>query len=486
MTAAQSIDPRHLVPRWRTLGKTLVGGELTFPSTTELSDLSYGLDDVERDWNINGTKVHAAEFAGAAIVSGQPERARETLKVLEREGGLVGVVGSTLREYLEPTGRRSERYDVLDSRTRIRRDPRNALAWLELSRIQRINGHTDAAQKSMTIAVELAPECRYILRSAGAFYAGVGDDRRALALLTPAAIESGDPWLISAEIAISAQADRRSKLIKKARAHLEMDRWDSRSASELSAEIATLELESGSHKKARKLFRRSLVQPTENALAQATFIHADYPGLIPENLLSSRVKFVSYADEAKAMRSESAGDFLQALTHARSWLEDQPFSSRAAIYSSYIAASAIEDWQTAVDLAERGLVVHPHDGLLLNNLAFALIQSGDDFARARQLIRLAEDSRDSMTMDPAIWATKGLLEYRSGASDRGKKLYEYAAASARKANLPNIEATALAMHAGEVEDRAYARRLLARAIRIYEERDPVLELLLERTRRQLS
>ena len=442
MTTTTNTSDRHLIPRWRSFHNAVSQDELTFLQADTQRKLDQGLDKAERDWYEYRTAVYAAEFAGAAIIAGMPERAESTVPLLRATGGLNQELGDTLASYLTSVRRTPWAYKISENRRLLLRDPRNAIAWVDLSRVQLSHGHISSAQKSMDIALHLAPQNRFVLRAAATLYADIDDPYRAVSILTPVASISNDPWLIAAEIALSSLAKVRSKLIIKGRSQLDAGDWDQLSISELASEIATLEAQAGKDKKAKKLFRKSLDEPTENAVAQATFISANIPELVTydiHNLLIERTHQARCAYEAHALQAEIESKFMSAKNHALKWLDDQPFSPRAAIYVSYIAASALEDWECAEKAAKHGLSIHSNDTALLNNYAYALIESNNNLTDARQLINRAEKSKDALTFAAPIAATKGLLEYRSGNIYEGYRLYNYAAAIAHKNRKLDIE-----------------------------------------------
>lgn len=456
-------------------------GELAFPPPDTPKSLDHGLDEAEEDWNRYRTPVYAAEFAGAAIIAGVPERAKSTVAILSTTAGLQQELGKSLTGYLAPDQLTFMIDEITGSRSQLVRDPRNAIAWVDLGRVQMSRGHVRAARKSIDVALNLAPQNRFILRAAATCYAAIDDPDRAAFILAPIAAASSDPWIMSAEIAVSSLSGGKPSSIMKGRSQLRSGDWDERSLSELASEIATLEAKSGKDKIAKKLFGMSLIEPTENAVAQAAFVSMDEPTLVPDHLLIEGTQHTLDAHEAQAIQSEIESDFASACRYSIAWLDDQPFSLEAATYASYIAASGTEDWLRAIDLARRGLVIHQEDSLLLNNLAYAIIESGHDLPLARRLINRSEKGKDAITFAATIAATKGLLEYRVGNTVAGRRLYDLAAATARKAEEFDVEATALAMHAREVASPSDARRMLARAKRINSQTDTVLQRIIEHT-----
>ena len=460
-------------------------GELAFPPPETPRSLDQGLDESENDWQRYRTPAHAAEFAGAAIIAGVPERAKSTIPILGATEGLQQELGKSLTGYLSPAQLTFMIDETSGSRAPLARDPRNAIAWVDLSRAQMSRGHVSAARKSIDVALNLAPQNRFILRAAATFYTGIDDPDRAAFILVPIASASNDPWIMSAEIAVSSLSGGKPRSIMKGRSQLRSGVWSQRSLSELASEIATLEAKSGKDKNAKKLFGMSLIEPTENAVAQAAFMSMDDPTLVPDHLLIEGTQHASGAHEAQAFQSEMMSDFVNASKHSIAWLDDQPFSLRAATYASYIAASGTEEWLRAIELAHRGLTIHRENSLLLNNLAYAMIESGGDLAMARRLITQSEKGKDAITFAATIAATKGLLEYRVGNVVAGRRLYDLAAATARKAKKSDVEARALVMHSREVENRRDALRMLGRAKRISGDKDTVLKLLLERVEKSI-
>jgi hypothetical protein len=74
---------------------------------------------------------------------------------------------------------------------------------------------------------------------------------------------------MAAQMAAEDVARKPPSFWRETRRLLGADRFSDFELAELAAAPGTLQLEAGSHKIARKLFRRSLTAPTENAVAQA-------------------------------------------------------------------------------------------------------------------------------------------------------------------------------------------------------------------------
>ena len=158
---------------------------------------------------------------------------------------------------------------ILRLRRRVVDDPRNVLCWLELGRNYARLGQTDKATRAIRSALAVAPDHRFVLRSAARFFLHAGEAEQAHDILRRSRATPHDPWLLAAEIAVATVVDRSSRLVKPAQGLLASDRFRPFHTAEMASALATMELVEGSAKRARKLFDASLRDPTENSVAQA-------------------------------------------------------------------------------------------------------------------------------------------------------------------------------------------------------------------------
>jgi len=194
-----------------------------------------------------------------------------------------------------------------------------------------------------------------------------------------------------------------------------------RSLTELASELATLELSNGKARNAKKLFRRALVTPNENSLAQAEWAWEKISG----EALNVNEFDVPNNFEAQAWHSYQSGKWDDALINSKCWLVDQPFSRRPAILGSYVASSMLEDYATSVDLLERTLLPNPHDPILLNNLAFAYANLGK-IQEAQAALNRADLNAASVNNKICLIATQGLVCFRQGNTNQGREFYKEA------------------------------------------------------------
>lgn len=276
----------------------------------------------------------------------------------------------------------------------------------------------------MRVALAIAPENRFILRSAARLMLHQGEGKQAHRLLTDAQCVQYDPWVLSAEIATAAALGRTSKYIKHARKILEAGRFSPFHISELASAIGTLEAATGNRKSSRQLISQSLQQPSENAVAQAAWLSRK------SGIVTSTVMDVSRSAEAIAWQTFRGADWDRSLSGTQEWHADQPFSSRPAIHGSHLASTVFQNYDLAIVFAQNGLLSNPDDICLYNNLAFALAHQGDIERAAKAMSKI-----DMRNLSPShaiyVAATLGLIEFRSGRPDQGRALYRRALQVAR-------------------------------------------------------
>jgi hypothetical protein len=134
-------------------------------------------------------------------------------------------------------------------------------------------GMNSSAAELMKVAVAVSPDNRYVLRSLTRFWVHWGEPDKALHFLSKSDAIRHDPWLMAAQMAAEDVARRPSGYWRDTRRLLSSDRFSNFELAELAAATGTLHLEAGSHKLARKLFRRSLTAARlmRTRLAQPTF-----------------------------------------------------------------------------------------------------------------------------------------------------------------------------------------------------------------------
>lgn len=435
---------RKVVPRWRAFASTITGGELR-PVATRKVPVPLPEDVLSariHDWQANRTLAFAADLVGSAIAVGDKAKATEAAEFILAQSSNVPAAARHLAEHLLgkpqvevglPTPLEPHVPLEIETRRHIHRirhrlvsEPRNAFLWIDLARYYDCFGQTESANKAIRIALQLAPDNRFVTRAACRHFIKVDDYQLAHDIVRRSVLVKGDPWVLAAEIATASAARRTSRYIGYARDILNAGSCDPFHLSELASALGTLDLEAGKTKRGHKLIEFSLRNPTENAIAQAAWICRHFGGFSLANTLS---KF-QHAYEASAWEHFSHKRWKEAVTDAIRWLNDQPFSSRPAILGSYIGAITLNDDQLSGSIAKYGLVANPHDPVLQNNLACALARTGKPDKAAELLGRIRLSDLPSHNQVSCL-ATSGLVSYRLGDPRRGRELYSQSIALAK-------------------------------------------------------
>lgn len=319
---------------------------------------------------------------------------------------------------------RSFEPEPIDSRKRLHRlreilirEPRNAIRWVDLAREHLILGQPERARRAITVALQLAPNDRFVLRAATAFFVHQDATDDARSLLERAPRTRHDPWLLASLVAVEDLAKTRQRSGRHALRLLDGDFPDAQLA-ELAAALGTVELSAGSERRARQLLRRSVVAANENALAQVEWL----------SILRNRVfaetspELVPRAFEASARRAESEGRWEASIAATRLWIVDQPFSAEAAIFGSFAACES-RDWETCREFVEAGRQSNPDSPTLLNNLAFAEVGAGN-FREAVSALERARKLAGAADQRLTLAATEALLLFRIGMVDLGRRRYD--------------------------------------------------------------
>jgi tetratricopeptide (TPR) repeat protein len=427
-------DDRHLVPRWRGLRATYREGELNSldtPVRPEWIEDSVELEAREAEWRAEHSVSFAADLLGAALVRAEYDRAIEAAREIWAAPEVQGLPRTLAKRILaeaegvqiEPpdgTGDESPEERVRTLRSRVRRDPRGAVDWTELARAYISLGLGESASRAMRIAQTLAPNDRFILRSAASLAIHRDEPDRAHALIANADATQHDPWLIATELATASLAEQQARFVRRGRDFAGSEQFAPLHLAELRSALGTLELNAANTKRSRRLFKESLRDPNENTIAQAQWASRQDDGFeFDEQYLLEHESF-----EASAWIYGRAGQWREALQEAWKWLLDQPFTNGPGEFGSY-QASLGQDYHEGERIARVALVANPGDFTILNNLIVCLLNLGrtDEAAQLLKRVRVAELGEGER---PFYLATSGLLEFRTGNPLGGELLYQEA------------------------------------------------------------
>lgn len=436
MSAANRESERQVIPRWRDLRATVRHREVgtsgassyaPLPTAHDLESLSVRAEEFRE----HGSLSYAADLLSASVVMGATHDTRMAAElVLKSKASPVMLMqtadwilrqecsdgGETDSPTVNPEHQRHR--EIAQLRQGLRANPRNAVRWAELARHYVNQGHQRKAETAIRIAINSAPYDRYILRCAVRLWVHFSKPKQAVRTLQHAQnVVLADPWLLATEIASSAETKTPSRNIRRGREMVERAFHTPIALSELGSALATIEMQAGADRRARKLFQGALADPNENSVAQAEWASSRLSGFE----LGDDQRALSA--EARARRFADQDDIDATLAATREWLVDQPFSSEPAGFGSY-HASMYGRFQDAIRFARAGLRPNPRSALLLNNLAFSQANAGELEAARETLEEIS--SEDEGTMSPTLTATRGFVAFRLGDHQAGRELYRQA------------------------------------------------------------
>jgi Flp pilus assembly protein TadD len=445
----QEKKDRKLVPRWRDFQTTLALGELGIPKLKAGVADDLLISDKTAEWADSRTVWHAGDAISVAYAAGKEHEAQDVARfIVERQDSAPALLVRKAKALLESEHKRGsddvvdaeeERIDsgIHEARTRLLAEPRNSILWVELARLYTLLALGDRAARAMRVACQLSPENRFVLRAASRFFLRNNEASTAQRLLRQAASTQRDPWLLAAELGIAAASGLEPQFVRPARRLLADDSISEFSKTELASALATLEFDNGKSRVGKQLIRSSLISPTENSVAQAVWAARHIGGLEVE----THKLDVPRSFEARAYKLFQNLEWEAALRKATAWFKDQPFSSRPAIFASFISSSILEKYDQSIDILNASLRANPTDTALKNNLIFALINIGR-LDEAEQLLRAIRFESVEPPSTVTLRATQGLLLFRRGFPDNGRLLYRDAMDEASRLGLKNYRALA--------------------------------------------
>ena len=416
---------RKMIPRWRGLyltpGMELVSSKKGRSASPSLEHT----ESVTREWIERPTPWAAVDLISMALVTGQNTHSDQAAVFLRQMiGDLTPGSRHLLLSYenlnakpLAPANvqmpKEGRWRHIAELKSEIRAYPRNAVLYVDLARAHVSLGQPLPARRAFEIALALAPHSRYVLRCAVRFFVFEGELGRAWSVLKN--IPRDDPWLSACRVAVADLGNFPQDSLRTTRRFI--DDGDPSQITELAAAVATLELDAGANKLAKKLFRRGAEKPSDNTVAQIRWAHETAGIPFDQKLLKTELSF-----EARTGQAIEEQDWENAAHNASIWLGDEPFSTRAASLGAFVAAEMLQDFQRAEAIATRGLIVSPHDAILLNNRSYSRACLGN-IPGALEDINLAKIYAVDETDRICITATEGCIAYRSGDPETGASFY---------------------------------------------------------------
>ena len=432
MTSEGHYKNRQLIPRWNVSRTAFgIGDSLDLHGRSHSRTEHPLLSKKKNTWNVEQSTWSGIDYLGTALVLHSLDdpavfEAVHRLSTFRLSGSQLAVLEAIRGDgESAPTDTEDIAHAlrlVPELRQRLRKNPRDAISWIDLAYLCELHGASRRAERHIRTAVDLAPDNRLVLRSMARFYTHREDPETALHYLRRSRFLPRDPWLLSAEISISEIQGSRSKYIRVARRLSDSLDTSPFNKSELLGALSTVEFCHATSKKlGRRWLREALVDPNENTLAQAEHLISNH------NLgLDLDGKEAPLDHEVRTRRAYWAQSFDEAVSHARRWAQYQPLSSGPLVAGSFLLLTMIDDPIGAIEFirsAERHSTYS--DPMVVNNLACALASAGR-VEEARRELRRVSGSEVREGEETALTATRGLVAFREGNIQAGIENYERA------------------------------------------------------------
>jgi tetratricopeptide (TPR) repeat protein len=383
---------RRVIPNWRSFNKTVMLGELDFPYKNIIKeDIPLSIDSYIEDFMKNRTCAYAGDLISAAVVNGFEKHdvvldaakfviankqysTKSQISLAERiisrsftsKKNLFELETFSIEEmesYFNPIHIRRKIHKLKELTKNFLFNP---IIWVELSRQYSIIGQEKQAISAMKAALQLAPENRFVLRSAVRLFAHYDDLELSHDIIRKCKLTNIDPWLTSAEISLATLRGRTSRFMKRGSEMVFSRNFTPFSFTELASSLGTVELMNGSKKKSRDFFQNALLSPNDNSLAQV-----EWASKLDEQLDINPANYkVKHNFEALALDNFNNLKLDDALRNSFHWFLDMPFSKRPAMLGSHIC-DLLNEKEKSRDFLKAGLISHPNDAQLLNNLGYS-------------------------------------------------------------------------------------------------------------------
>lgn len=443
--------PRRVVPRWRSSWITAMTAEarsrMSAPNSAEArQSIAREVDSKVREFQVVQSVPVAAELMFLANSTGNDGAARQAAKLIIENQGSIGsrqivrTAASVLEDSSPERVEVASRDFVKQARSKLSIDFENPVLLMDTARELAAMRHDKAALRYVRAAVALAPTSRFVLRAAVRYYLHIGEHEIAHDLLQRSPLIGGDPWVQASEIAVATVRGRTSVLAKKTIRALSDAKKIGVDMTELASAVGTVELLSGSEKKAKALFKHALSHPNDNSLAQAEWATSKLKLMIDEHVLQTPMSF-----EANSHNAYRRLNIDEAIRYAELWARDEPYASRPLDAQCFLLC--LDGRYGEALIAAKA--AHQLDGDELGpalNLLFTKIQAGDLDDAWEDLQRIGRRS-DLKPHAHHFLANAGALAYAVGDFELARNLYHRAIRAAQIGGQPTSEALARAFFA---------------------------------------
>lgn len=435
------------MPRWRSSALAATTPEARSNRIGTAPNMEVALRLAEAEFRANASVPIASELMFAASQAGENGLAREAATLIASKQqqiaskSLLSIANAILSP---PAGLRNDLEPeefVRTARRSLHQNFNNPILLIDVAHALTARGQPKAAERYVKGALHFAPLNRFILRSAVRYFLHVGEKEYAHHLLLRSPLLKGDPWIQASEIAVASVLGKTSKLVKGIDKILQDEPVLAFNFSELGSAIATVHLNSGGDKKAKKLFTKSLVHPNDNTVAQAEWASRKLGLVVTESALLVPLSF-----EANSGHSYRSLDIETAIAKAKDWASDEPYASRPVGWLGYLH-SIYGDYEKAAEYHQQVFELESKPTIAdLLNLNFCRIETGATVEANETLLELSRDP-DIASHKSHFLANAGALAYAIGDHKSGAELYQKAIASTKAASDTRTEALVRAFFA---------------------------------------
>lgn len=440
---------RRVIPKWRAsaVAANLPESKPLREQTNRPSLLTFNptsITDLVKEWNTQPSIGVAADILSFSNSPDAIPFITDIAKKISEEGAsfsaptpllnlakrIANIQEVPQEEGVEdlPVGLKIYHQSAARLKQKLRLDPRNAVALVDLARLYAALGQDMKARDAILMAAALRPNHRFILRSACRLLVHTGETERALNILKNTEGVLDDPWLLAPLISITEILNKPQKYLRKARSLFSSGVLHPMHLSELGGAIATIQIIDGDIKSAKKTFNAALTAPNDNTVAQAMWASENFS--IP--IKAREEWFNKFSCEARYYQRYADGDFEGATKAAIYWFKDEPFSTRPMKAASF-SAGIFGDNKLSEKFALQGLRLDKDDIELRNNLIFALgSQNKIDEAVLHLQHVVQTERRDKGGISGHSMANIGMLLYRLGEYNEAEKSYRRAISHFKK------------------------------------------------------
>ena len=454
---------RHVIPQWLDFRVAAGIGELDLPHKKPVHvDLEKSKGILERDYSdflMNHDPVVASELMGIALVLGDIEKAVLLAQFNTKNPATSKSVLFMAQRIIERNSPQSPIAQAISNpnaaihelKQQTLLNPFDSIAWTERARLHTIKGQDTVAEKCLLRAIYLAPSNRYVVRCAVRFFLHTRQFDKAWYYAIRANQLTPDLWVAASAISSGQLAGEKMNKALFAPAKI-IQATPSFHYSEYLAAVAMTEHSYGSDKKAKKLFQVAWKNPSRNVITHAEWILREvYPGLQDRCVVDTTL-----SAEAETWKHYHEMEVDKAIIALRRWNIEEPYSKQPYILGSYLLCKR-KQYDEAIRLARNGRDVSPENLTINNNLAYSLLRRNQngDLVDAEQILKELT-ATGNRTDEVVVNATRGLLAYRQGKWEEGRKLYHDAIQLAKDLKKPALAKRAFVAMAIAEEETCFS------------------------------